>query len=46
MWRVPHHSGHLAAAVASDEGLLALVAVADESLASGFLDPVTMIESR
>jgi hypothetical protein len=39
-------AGHLVASIAFDERLLAFVAVADESLASGFLDLVTMAESR
>lgn len=39
-------AGHLVAAIAFDEGLVAFVAIADESLASGFLDLVTVAESR
>jgi hypothetical protein len=39
-------AGHLVAAIAFDKWLLASVAVADQSLASGFLDLVTMAENR
>ena len=39
-------AGHLVAAIAFDEWLFTFVAIADEGLAPGFLDSVTMAESR